>query len=62
VAIVIYDGINSIDLAGPLEVFHTADLLLGRGRYDLRTIGPTAQVATSSGLRLHTDTTLAERT
>jgi transcriptional regulator GlxA family with amidase domain len=58
VALVGYDGINALDLTGPLEVFHTADLLLGRGRYALRTVGPATRLTTASGLGILADTTL----
>jgi transcriptional regulator GlxA family with amidase domain len=58
VAVVVYDGVQSLDVAGPVEVFHTADLLLGRDRYLLRTIGTSGEVVSTSGLRLGTDATL----
>jgi transcriptional regulator GlxA family with amidase domain len=55
VAVVVYDGVQSLDVTGPVEVFHTADLLLGRDRYHIRIVGPSVEVTTTSGLRLGTD-------
>jgi transcriptional regulator GlxA family with amidase domain len=64
VLIVLFDGVQSLDVTGPLEVFAGANLLLSRRdgqddnrpRYQIRTAslggGP---VRTSSGLRLVPD-------
>jgi transcriptional regulator GlxA family with amidase domain len=61
VAVVVYDGVQSLDVSGPVEVFHTADLLLGRrGAYRTRVVGPAPMITATSGLRLHADTTLGD--
>jgi transcriptional regulator GlxA family with amidase domain len=63
VVIVAFDGVQSIDITGPLEVFAGANTYLrGQGdrpRYVIRHASPGgAQVVTSSGLRLAPDTDL----
>jgi transcriptional regulator GlxA family with amidase domain len=59
VAVLTYDGFQSLDLTGPVEVFHTATLLLGgHGGYRIRTLAPTPTVESSSGLRFTVDTTI----
>ncbi|MEV4441953.1 GlxA family transcriptional regulator [Streptomyces sp. NPDC049577] len=57
VLIVLYEGVQSLDVTGPLEVFHGATAAAGRsGGYEVRTAtadgGP---VRTHSGLRLAPD-------
>ena len=50
-----YDGIQSLDLTGPLEVFSTATRL-GLGSYETEVVAPgAAGFATSSGLRIAPD-------
>ena len=59
VAVVTYDGFQSLDLTGPVEVFHTATLLLGgHAGYRIRTVAPARKVESSSGLRVTVDATL----
>jgi transcriptional regulator GlxA family with amidase domain len=60
VVIVLFDGVQSIDVTGPLEVFAGANTYLqargGRPGYAIRHAGPGgAEVVTSSGLRLMPD-------
>ncbi|MGW6569590.1 GlxA family transcriptional regulator [Streptomyces sp. NPDC054975] len=63
VLIVLFDGVQSLDVTGPLEVFAGADRFAGEdgGTYPIRTAsldgGP---VRTQSGLRVLPDSTLAE--
>jgi transcriptional regulator GlxA family with amidase domain len=65
VAILVYPGVQSLDLTGPLEVFAGAQLLLdleGRAERGYRTSVVSADgapLATSSGLRIVPDTDLA---
>ena len=65
IGILVYPGVQSLDVTGPLEVFHGAGQLVQRsGRddagYEITTIARnTRPVATSSGLRIAADTTLA---
>jgi transcriptional regulator GlxA family with amidase domain len=55
VAIIVFDGVQSLDVTGPLEVFAHA------GGYEITTASPTGgSVRTSSGLRLVPDTSLRE--
>lgn len=55
VVVVAYDGLNSLDLSGPAEVFHAA------GGYQLTTASRDGGAVTStSGLRLAVDTALAD--
>ena len=55
---VAYDGVQSLDVAGPLEVFHTAARLGGDYRVSLATPGG-RRVRTSSGLTLGADVALS---
>jgi transcriptional regulator GlxA family with amidase domain len=62
VAILVYDGIQSLDLTGPLEAFSIADRLMrarnaaARPAYTLEIIAPSAGIITArSGLRLVPD-------
>ncbi|MEU4209554.1 GlxA family transcriptional regulator [Streptomyces sp. NPDC026206] len=62
VLIVLYEGVQSLDVTGPLEVFHSAAVLTGDpGTYRVRTAtvdgGP---VRTGSGLRLAPDGALGD--
>ena len=50
----VLDGIEILDLAGPAQVFKTANQF--GARYDLSYVGPSAQVEAAQGLRLHVDT------
>jgi transcriptional regulator GlxA family with amidase domain len=57
VAIIVFDGVQSLDVTGPLEVFAHA------GGYEITTASPGGRsVRTSSGLRLAPDTSLHEVT
>jgi transcriptional regulator GlxA family with amidase domain len=71
VVIVTFEGVQSLDLTGPLEVFSGADRYVqhgasGRGDrpgtgYEIETAAPTrGPIRTSSGLTVVADTTLAE--
>ncbi|MEU8540597.1 GlxA family transcriptional regulator [Streptomyces sp. NPDC048717] len=62
VLVVLFDGVQTLDVTGPVEVFHGGARAAGRpGAYRIRTAsldgGP---VRTSSGLRILPDTSLAE--
>ncbi|MFF2961477.1 GlxA family transcriptional regulator [Streptomyces sp. NPDC057963] len=60
VLVVLYDGVQSLDVSGPVEVFAGASYLAGAG-YDLHTASlHGAQVRTSSGLTLVPDGSLAD--
>ncbi|MFF7200160.1 GlxA family transcriptional regulator [Streptomyces sp. NPDC008141] len=61
VLVVLFDGVQSLDVTGPVEVFTGAGKVTGgRGGYPLRTAAlGTAPVRTTSGLTLLPDTTLA---
>lgn len=62
VLVVLFDGVQSLDVTGPVEVFTGAGKVTGgRGGYPLRTAAlGTAPVRTTSGLTLVPDATLAE--
>ncbi|MFI9237684.1 GlxA family transcriptional regulator [Streptomyces sp. NPDC053079] len=62
VLIILYEGVQSLDVTGPLEVFHGAGVLLGDpGTYRVRTATVDgAPVRTGSGLRLAPDAALDE--
>jgi transcriptional regulator GlxA family with amidase domain len=68
VVIVVFDGVQSLDVAGPLEVFTGADLYrrvqrLAAPGYTVRTAGPEGSpVRSSSGLLLGTDLAVSEVT
>ncbi|MDX6740730.1 GlxA family transcriptional regulator [Actinocorallia sp. A-T 12471] len=54
VLVVVFDGVQSLDVTGPVEVFH------GTGAYDVTTASPGGEaVRTTSGLRLLPDADLA---
>ncbi|MFJ4770010.1 GlxA family transcriptional regulator [Streptomyces uncialis] len=62
VLVVLFEGVQSLDVTGPLEVFHGAAHAVGdpAAGYDVRTASlDGAPVRTSSGLRLVPDTDLA---
>jgi transcriptional regulator GlxA family with amidase domain len=65
VALVVYDGVQSLDVVGPVEVFAGANAYLRRAGsaapgYEIVILGPrVGQVRTSSGLRLSVDRTFA---
>jgi transcriptional regulator GlxA family with amidase domain len=61
VGILLYDDVQPLDVAGPLDALSAASAQLGGGRgYALHTIGIHDQpVAAENGLRIHADTTLA---
>ncbi|MFD3436599.1 GlxA family transcriptional regulator [Streptomyces sp. NPDC058685] len=62
VLVVLFEGVQSLDVTGPVEVFTGAGKVTGaRGGYPLRTAAlGTAPVRTTSGLTLVPDTTLVE--
>ncbi|MFF4413681.1 GlxA family transcriptional regulator [Streptosporangium sp. NPDC001559] len=51
VVITVYDGVELLDVAGPLEVFSTADRLLGEGApgYEIVVAGPEAGLVRCAG-------------
>lgn len=61
VGFVVYDNISLLDVAGPTEVFATANQLAGEPLYEIRTVGRegTGMVRSESGLRLGVDVDLA---
>jgi transcriptional regulator GlxA family with amidase domain len=60
VGLIAYDGITALDLAGPSEAFHNANLQL-RGAYEIVVLAQDARpVATEAGFRIVPDATLAD--
>ncbi|MFD8637349.1 MULTISPECIES: GlxA family transcriptional regulator [unclassified Streptomyces] len=56
VLVVLYDGVQSLDVTGPVEVFAAVARFPGRSAYEIRTVSPGgAPVRTSSGLTLVPD-------
>ncbi|MCX5010662.1 MULTISPECIES: GlxA family transcriptional regulator [unclassified Streptomyces] len=56
VLVVLYDGVQSLDVTGPVEVFAAAARFPGRKAYEIRTVSPGGTpVRTSSGLTLMPD-------
>ncbi|MFD9355236.1 GlxA family transcriptional regulator [Streptomyces sp. NPDC060031] len=56
VLVVLYDGVQSLDVTGPVEVFAGVARAPGPGRYDIRTVSlGGAPVRTNSGLTLVPD-------
>ncbi|MEU9146513.1 GlxA family transcriptional regulator [Streptomyces sp. NPDC048349] len=56
VLVVLYDGVQSLDVTGPVEVFAAAARFPGRPAYEIRTVSPGGgPVRTSSGLTLVPD-------
>ncbi len=63
VGFVVYDNISLLDVAGPAEVFTTANQLSGESLYELQTValdGDT-QVRSESGLRLGVDVGFSDK-
>jgi transcriptional regulator GlxA family with amidase domain len=61
VVVVVYPGIQSLDVTGPVEVFSTANRESGVPHYRIEVVAATAAaVTTSSGLGLHVDTPINE--
>ncbi|MFD3694791.1 GlxA family transcriptional regulator [Streptomyces sp. NPDC058646] len=59
VLVVLYDGVQSLDVTGPVEVFAAVDHFPGRAGYAIRTVSPGGgPVRTSSGLTLVPDADL----
>ena len=59
VTVVAFDGIQLLDLAGPVEVFHAAGQILGADTYRIAIASPDgAAIQTSSGITLQTDVDL----
>lgn len=53
VVIVVFDGVMSLDVMGPMEVFHGASRLKGGGEYELEVVAAGAdEITMSNGLRL----------
>ncbi|MFD9726745.1 GlxA family transcriptional regulator [Streptomyces sp. NPDC059072] len=56
VLVLLYDGVQSLDVTGPVEVFAAIARFPGRSGYEIRTVSPGgAPVRTSSGLTLVPD-------
>ncbi|MEM1241763.1 MAG: DJ-1/PfpI family protein [Cyanobacteria bacterium P01_H01_bin.26] len=62
VALIAFDGVQSLDISGPWEVFNTANRMVGKKPgYALQLIGsPSRQVASGAGLRWVCDARLAD--
>jgi len=62
VALVIHDGVQALDVAGPLDVFAEANEFVGQNdRYEMVVVGPTAKVLrASNGMRLVPDLSFEE--
>ena len=61
VLIVLFDGVQSLDVTGPLEVFASACDAVGAGAYEIRTASVGGRtVRTGSGLRIGPDLDLAD--
>jgi transcriptional regulator GlxA family with amidase domain len=61
VLIVLFDGVQSLDVTGPLEVFAHAGEAVGPGGYEIRTASPGGRmVRTGSGLTIGPDADLNE--
>ncbi len=59
----VYDGIQSLDVNGPLEVFAAADEAVGGGAYDIEVLSiDGGDVRASSGLRIGVDGPIADAT
>jgi transcriptional regulator GlxA family with amidase domain len=57
VAILVYDAVETLDVAGPAEVFSSANELLARkpAPYDVAVVGPRRGRVASSGLCFYAD-------
>src|SRR6476659_4549127 len=61
IAIVVFDGLESLDATGPLEVFHTAARVDPGAGYEIELVARTTDpITTSSGLRLLPHRSFAE--
>lgn len=63
IAIVLYDGVETIDVAGPADVFFSANELIGRqpAPYDIVVAGTRrGRIAAESGVCFHADTALSD--
>ena len=61
VVVVVFPGVQVLDAAGPVEVFHTADRVVGGGAYEVEIVAPVAGVVATSGpLTLAATRSLAE--
>lgn len=61
IVVVVYAGIQSLDVSGPVEVFSVSDREAGTSEYRIEIIGATDEdVRTSSGLRLGVDGAIAD--
>ncbi|MEZ5100750.1 MAG: DJ-1/PfpI family protein [Thermoleophilia bacterium] len=56
VAIVVFEGVQALDVLGPADVFYFANHVLGGVAYEIELVGPSVgQVTTASGPRLVVD-------
>ncbi len=62
VALIAFEGVHSLDISGPWEVFNTANRMMGKKPgYALQLVGsPSRQITSSSGLRWVCDARLAD--
>ena len=61
VLVLLYDGVQSLDVTGPVEVFAGVGHVPGRAGYEIRTVSPGGlPVRTNSGLTLVPDGALAD--
>lgn len=61
VVLVGYDGVQSLDLTGPMEVFVMADRYAGRGCYEVQIASPQGgDISTNAGLRIAGTRALAD--
>lgn len=52
-AVVVFDGFQIIDAAGPIGAFEVADVMAGGGRYGVRVLAPGGgEVASSAGVKM----------
>lgn len=64
IAILLYDGVETLDVAGPADVFFSANELLGRqpAPYDIVVAGTRrGRIVAESGVCFHADTALSDR-
>lgn len=56
IGFIIFDGFQSLDITGPMDVFKEANILLGYDEYKLKTLSSNSEVvAASNGMRLIPD-------
>ena len=55
VTVLAYDGVQSLDVSGPVEVLAGVNKLLGRTAYDVAIVAATPELRTESGLRICAD-------